>query len=413
MTTTLPTGAPNIHGGQGPDRVTGFDTSSYETNHGLPPPNGSGGPHFSQTQPFVASGVTMSQDELELLMSSAFSKINEMQIKTQELGITTASLRKKELLNEIIKKLENAIHAAQKAKKGGLLKKIFGWITKIFTVIAAAMATALAVLASPFTGGASMALAVMSGVLFASALMDLASMISEASGGPSFESGRMAMKATSEVLQKCGMSKKKADKVASNLVMAMTIVVTVAMLAISFGSSAVSAVNNIMRSVVSNALSAASKARPVVDTAARASTAAPRAANVTNKAMDTAMDTATDTATAASKAASEVGTVAKRPPNLMKIAAQVEGAATVTVGVSQIGGGIASIETAKLELKANKAKFDAATLQVIIDAIEKDLDEHVENIRDLFQFNKDFFSDLSKGMQDASRSRHAAIATMA
>ena len=372
--------------------------------------------------PDLPIGTSMSAEDVDLLLASAFSKLNDLQLKTQEQGVNTASAQKKEQIEAIRKKMQEAFDAAQKAKHKTLLQKIFGWIEKIFMVIVAAIVMAIAAMATALTAGAAGALMGLAAMFLVMAIVDLAGKISEEAGGPSFSAAGLLTKGTSELLQKFGMSKEKADEVAGHIVMAVTIVAMVAMLVLSCGTSAPLMVANMMKTAavkVADVCKIASRARAASEVADTATQTGTQVAKTAKAAADaTSVEQATAASAKAAENAAEEAYVSVKHANEMatsmtKYLSMAEGVSMTIAGVSAIGSGAAGAEAATLELKSNKAKVAAMLKQAIIDELQKDIEEHLQNMRDLFQANVDFFSDLSKGMQRKDQSRSTSIARMA
>ncbi|WP_431688359.1 type III secretion system translocon subunit SctE [Hahella sp. NBU794] len=150
-----------------------------------------------------------SSDELVALLLTIKSKSSNEQIESSQQDIQLNRTKQNQKHDEMLDQIQKSIEAGDKAKKGGLFGKIFGWIANIATAIAGAVMIATGV--GAIAGAAMLALAV-------------DSMVGAATGHSLM--GEMT-KGIAKGLQAMGMDESVANIVAGVVTAAVTIAVCV------------------------------------------------------------------------------------------------------------------------------------------------------------------------------------------
>jgi len=83
--------------------------------------------------------------ELALLLKTMQSKVEQSMISMSKTDIERIQKEQKDTAEVRLKKLEEQVEKANKAQKGGLIGKIFGWIAAAFMAIAGAILLATGV----------------------------------------------------------------------------------------------------------------------------------------------------------------------------------------------------------------------------------------------------------------------------
>lgn len=179
----------------------------------------------------------MSAEEMTLILGSLQSKLNESQLKTAKESVQQNQQKQADAHADAMKKLGEA---AEKLKEAAAVRKanwIIGIVSKVFTFVAAAVATALAVAATVATSGAAAPLLavavaglVMSGIDLA---VFAANEISQKLGGPEISFANMFGK----LLEACGVPEDKAKEVGSYIAMGVQVVAAVAMVVASIAAA--------------------------------------------------------------------------------------------------------------------------------------------------------------------------------
>ena len=172
----------------------------------------------------------LSADDLVALLQHMQSKSQDQQLQTAKGSLENSRISAQKNNEAQQKKIQEWIQKCEKESKAGLIGKIFGWIGKIAAVIAAAIAVVASVAASPFTGGASLALTALAVVGLVAATMSLADQISQAAGGPEISLSNMMTKMVGGLLEAMGVPKEKAEQVGRAMAGALAIMMPAALL---------------------------------------------------------------------------------------------------------------------------------------------------------------------------------------
>ncbi|OZG72688.1 hypothetical protein BTA51_14255 [Hahella sp. CCB-MM4] len=122
------------------------------------PPASNGQSPGNQFAPELEKPQPRSSDELVALLLEIKSKSSNEQIASSQQDIQLSRTKQNQKHDEMLEQIEKSIKAGEKAKKGGLFGKIFGWIANIATAIAGAVMIATGV--GAIAGAAMLALAV-------------------------------------------------------------------------------------------------------------------------------------------------------------------------------------------------------------------------------------------------------------
>lgn len=181
--------------------------------------------------PNLAAPISLlSADDLVALLQDMQSKSQDQQLQTAKGSLEKSRIDAQKNNEAQQKKIQEWIEKCEKESKAGLVGKIFSWIGKIAAVIAAAIAVVASVAASPFTGGASLALTALAVVGLVAATMSLADQISQATGGPEISLSNMVTKMVGGLLEAMGVPKEKAEQIARVTAGALAVVMPVALL---------------------------------------------------------------------------------------------------------------------------------------------------------------------------------------
>ncbi|WP_142848242.1 type III secretion system translocon subunit SctE [Telmatospirillum sp. J64-1] len=188
-----------------------------------------------------APKMSFSADDAVLILGSLQNKLNESQLKTAKEGIQMDAKKKDELHQEAMKKLEEAAKKLAEASKSSFFGKIFGFISKIATLVASAVAVAAAAALTAATGGAAAPLLVVACIGMSIAIVDtvatIANEISQALGGPDLTINGLITAAVTEIAKAFGADEEKAKEIAGWTAMAIQVAVAVAMAVASIAAT--------------------------------------------------------------------------------------------------------------------------------------------------------------------------------
>ncbi len=174
--------------------------------------------------------------DLEKLLADLQAKQDEKQIKLQQKIISSEEKTMSSRHSQQLKKIEESIEAAKKAKTASLLNRIFGWLGAIFAVVTAVVMTVA-------TGG------VAAGVAIAGAAIAVTSLVLNETGA-----SEKITKALADHLKKTyGMSSAKANAWAQGIYGGIFMVLGIATAAASLGTAAKAAADiasSTMRTIV-------------------------------------------------------------------------------------------------------------------------------------------------------------------
>jgi hypothetical protein len=174
-------------------------------------------------------------------------------------SIKTKGQRKLDVLKDQIEQIKKQIEAEDKAKSGGLLKKIFGWIGAIVSVIVSAAAVV-------FTAGAATPLLVGACILAGTAITSLAMQIAQEATADS-DNPYVPGKLFSKMLQAFGVDEKTADIAGMAVVGGLMLVATITGAILTGGAGSSGAVSQIsqMAKLVKTAAAITQSALAVVN----------------------------------------------------------------------------------------------------------------------------------------------------
>ena len=343
--------------------------------------NASDGLKNANGAPAIASPLdNISSDDLIDLLQAMRSKSQDQQLATAKTGLDGSRLDAQRNNEAQQKKIQDWIKKCEKADKASLAQKIFGWIGKIFAVIAAAIAVVASVAASPFTGGASLALTALAVVGLVGATMSLADQISKEAGGPEISLSNMMTKLVGGLLKACGVPEEKAEQIGKALAGVLAVAAPVALL-----------VEPKLLGTVASGIAALSGADP--DLVSKIEMGVTIAASVT---VGIGMAVA---GFQFSKLAGEaVNITAKLTTAIMGAVAQT------TQGVTAIGQGAAGIAKGVLTADGDKAMADKKALEALMLKINQQMDVQRDDLRKIIQQMEESMQIVSQIMQGTADS---------
>ena len=343
--------------------------------------NASDGLKNANGAPAIASPLdNISSDDLIDLLQAMRSKSQDQQLATAKTGLDGSRLDAQRNNEAQQKKIQDWIKKCEKADKASLAQKIFGWIGKIFAVIAAAIVVVASVAASPFTGGASLALTALAVVGLVGATMSLADQISKEAGGPEISLSNMMTKLVGGLLKACGVPEEKAEQIGKALAGVLAVAAPVALL-----------VEPKLLGTVASGIAALSGADP--DLVSKIEMGVTIAASVT---VGIGMAVA---GFQFSKLAGEaVNITAKLTTAIMGAVAQT------TQGVTAIGQGAAGIAKGGLTADGDKAMADKKALEALMLKINQQMDEQRDDLRKIIQQMEESMQVVSQIMQGTADS---------
>lgn len=188
-----------------------------------------------------APAIGMSADEMTLILGSLQSKLTDSQLKTAKENVKQNQQKQADAHADALKKLGEASDKLKEAAAARKTSWIMSIVSKVFSFVAAAVATALAAIATVATAGAAAPLLavavaglVMTGIDLA---MFAANEISQKLGGPEISFAN----AFGKLLEACGVPEEKAKEVGSYLAMAVQITAAVAMVVASIAAAVMTA----------------------------------------------------------------------------------------------------------------------------------------------------------------------------
>lgn len=317
--------------------------------------NANGAPNLA------APAGNISADDLIELLQAIRSKSQDQQLATAKLGLDKARMDAKQNNEAQQKKIQDWIKKCEDAQKASLAQKIFGWIGKIFAVIAAAVAVVASVAASPFTGGASLALTALAVVGLVAATMSLADQISQEAGGPEISLSNMMTKMMGSLLEACGVPKEKAEQIGKALAGVLAVAAPVALL-----------VEPKLLGTMASGIAALSGAD--ADQISKIEMGVTIAATLT-----VGIGMAVAGFQFSKLAGDAMNVTAKLTTAIMGAVAQT------TQGVTAIGQGAAGIAKGKLDADGEKAMADKKALEALMLKINQQMEDQRDELRKIIQ----------------------------
>lgn len=273
-------------------------------------------------------------DLVGLLMKMK-SESTDLQIKT---GVNFIQANKSKLAAEYkdkIEKIKESFEAMEKAKKSGIIGKIFGWIGAIVTAIVGAILIA--------TGVGAVA----GGLMLAAAAV----MITQMSLSQAMEDGTLKM-----------------DPKAAQIMM-ITLSCVAAVLAIAGGVAAF-----------------ATAPEELADTAINIGTEVGEDSALGESEVSEGITDATTTSETVTETTSETATEgAEEATQFEKVAEKVQTASNIAQGANSVGSGAANIATAVYDRDAADAQADAKAVEKFIAKIQAALQDEQDKIKELIQ----------------------------
>ncbi|WP_292933881.1 type III secretion system translocon subunit SctE [Noviherbaspirillum sp.] len=313
-------------------------------------------------------------DDMAILLTALRSKTFEEQIKTGKDGLEIDRKKTEDINDRAMKKIQEWIDkskdALEKDKAGG----IFGWLTKIFSFIAAAICTALAAVATAVTGGAAAPLLAISVILLAGTTLSLASAISQECGGPALEPSAWLSDLMTKMLVSFGMDEEKAKSLGKILATVAATVVT--------GGAALAVDPQLMGNLAGGIaeLSGASK-----DTAMWLNMAFTIAMSLALMVVATVM-------TGGAAVTQAVDKLSKFAAMAMKVGRAMQAGSGIAAGTTQVGHGAMQIQAAEAQHLADKAMANKKELEALLLKLQKLMEEGREDLKKIMQAVEEMMS---------------------
>lgn len=345
-------------------------------------PNGVPGVTNSNGAPHI-DGVTIdfSAEDMAAALLVLQGKTQEAQLNTAREGLTTNKKKLEEKNQQAMNKINDWIQKCKDAEAKSKAAGIFGWVAKIASFLASAIAVAVAAVATVASGGAAAPFLALAVVGLVGTTISLASQISQAAGGPALELSSLMAKAFSTILEAVGVPKEKAEqigKIASGIVGMYTGAV---LLDPNFAGQALGGILE---------LSGVDPAKAAIASAAFTA--------VVSIAISVVMIAATAGA-GTGAAVSQIGSVLNTAAKIGQAAAGVTaGAATITQGALTIAKGVD-------EKAAANAQADKKLIDAIIAKLQKQMEDDREQIKKVLDEIMEGVNIVSKMINDAASSR--------
>ncbi len=233
-TTSLPSPAPLWTGDKPP--VAGKDIPPNETAATpltgaqlaqllgtLPAGNGAGVIKADGAPVLERSTMPLTEDDFAAFLRVWTGKNQDAQLATAKQGVKTSQIKKEQVSEAQMKKLEEWIEKCNEAKNQSLASKIFGWIGKIVATIAAAVFVAVAAGATGLTGGLSSPLMAVAVMALVGASISLADQISKECGGPEISISNLVVTMVGKTLEAMGVDADTAERIGKIAAGAMAI----------------------------------------------------------------------------------------------------------------------------------------------------------------------------------------------
>lgn len=161
-----------------------------------------------------AMNINFSAEDLTAILVAMQGKTQDAQMRTASEGLKVSKNKLKAQHEKNMQKITEWADKVTKAAKKSLVSKIFGWVTKIATVVASAIATVALTCATGLTAGAAAPLLALAVLGLVGSTMSLASAISQELGGPPLELSALTTMACKAFLSSVGVPKDKLDAAA-------------------------------------------------------------------------------------------------------------------------------------------------------------------------------------------------------
>lgn len=395
----IATGTATLVGGQANGALGGVDTAALiaqlnqlaqttQTSKGKGlegVSNASGAP--------VLDGVTLnfSPEDMAAALQALQSKTADGQMRTAKEGLDTSRKKMEDTNARSMAKLKEWVEKSREAEAKSKAGGIFGWVTKIATFIAAAVAVAVAAVATVATGGAAAPLLAIAAIGLAAATVSLASAISQEYGGPALEPSALIAKGMTKLLTSMGMDEKQAQSLGKVLAGAAVIAAGAGfMVAID-----PSLIGNMVGGIAE--LSGADQ-----NTAMYISMAFTIATTI-------AVSIAMAVATGGAAAPAAISNIAKMAATVGKVTQAVAGVAS---GVGSVGKGVMDIQAAGAQKTADQAVADRKQLDAIILKLQKQMEEDREELKKVIDQLMEGMNVVTQMINAAANSRSQLAANI-
>lgn len=158
--------------------------------------------------------LSFSAEDMAAALTALQSKTQDAQMRTAKEGIEVSKKQRQDQHEKVIKKLNEWCKKCESAEGKSKIAKVFGWVSKIASFVASAVATVALLAATGVTAGAASPLLALAVMGLVGSTMSLASSISQECGGPPLEISALTTLACQKVLTACGVPEKLAESIA-------------------------------------------------------------------------------------------------------------------------------------------------------------------------------------------------------
>lgn len=158
--------------------------------------------------------VNFSAEDMAAVLTALQSKTQDAQIRTAKEGLEVSKKQRQDQHEKVMNKLNEWIKKCESAEGKSKISKVFGWVSKIASFVASAIATVALVAATGITAGAASPLLALAVMGLVGSTMSLASSISQEFGGPALELSALSTLACKSVLTALGVPEKLAESIA-------------------------------------------------------------------------------------------------------------------------------------------------------------------------------------------------------
>jgi hypothetical protein len=349
----------------------------------------SGVTNFNGAPSIDGVNVNFSPEDLAAALLMLQSKTQESQLTTAREGLNVSKKKLDEKNQQAMDKITDWIKKCEEASAKEKSAGIFGWLVKIFSFIAAAIAVAVAAVATVASGGAAAPLLALAMVGLVGAGMGLASQISQAAGGPPLELSSLMSKMFTAILEGLGVPKDKAE--AAGKVMAGAFAVLAPGLLLVDPALA----GNMLGGVLELSGVEASKAA------------------IASAVMSAVVGIAISIVMVAVTAGANIGTVVDAIGKTMATASKIaQGTLALAAGIGTVAQGGLNIAKGADERDAANIQADKKVIDALIAKLQKQMEDDREEIKKVLQEIMDGMNLVSQMINDAGQSRSQLAANL-
>lgn len=333
--------------------------------------------------------VQFSAEDMAAVLLTLQGKTQDAQLRTAKEGLGVSRLKMEQQHKKSMEKIDQWIKKCESAASKSKIGKIFGWVSKIATFLASAIATAALAVATPFSAGATAPLLALSVISLVGSTMSLASAISQAAGGPSLEISSLMTKACSAFLKMVGVPEDKLE--AASRVMAGAI-------GLAAGAT-----------ILADSQVLGNLAAGITQLSTNNETTAMIMGAVFSALAGIATAVFTTVATGGAGGAKAVSELTRSIPQAAKVAQHATGA---IAGASSLVSGGLNVAVSFDEHAAATAQVDRQKFAALIAKLQAQMEEDHEEIKKVVQQIQEGYSVVSQMIASAGQSRSQITANL-